>query len=395
MKWQSRRYYGVALTILLAAAISLRARDSEPDRIVHANYKQAFHYNSDFLRQFIYSTSVSPQWIGKTDVFWYAYRTSRGTDYWRVDSKAATKTPLFDRAKLATQLSELTQNPIDPVQLPLTRPSMNAEGTKLKFVVGEWQYEWELPAEKLTKLGKAPPATRPQGGRGEEGFRRRLDDQERREDQQDQRRDDQQQDQQQQEQDQRRDDQQQDQQQEQERRRDEQERRIGRGGGQRGSERGSRDPRVFSPDRGAYVFVRNHNLYLLEGKEKPLDNLMMPLGPPNVAVLAGQLWMVSGGASRLREVNATQLSTDGVEAYGFGTTTMSGASRDDGQSSRPRVEWARDSKAFYTTRTDSRGVQELFLINPLATPRPTLEKFRYAMPGEDAAPNRIVSRRSS
>src|SRR5262249_38796050 len=148
----------MVLAVLLTASFSSWAADPEPDRITHANYKQAYHYSPDFLRQFIYSMSVTPNWIGKTDAFWYSYRTSRGTDFWRVDPKTATKTPLFDRVKLATQLSELTQKPIDPVQLPLTRTSMNEEGTKFKFVVGELQYEWDLPGEKLTKLGKAPPA---------------------------------------------------------------------------------------------------------------------------------------------------------------------------------------------------------------------------------------------
>src|SRR5262249_41132721 len=69
----------------------------------------------------------------------------------------------------------------------------------------------------------------------------------------------------------------------------------------------------------------------------------------------------------------------------FGATAVFGAGMDDGQTGRPRVEWARDSKTFYATRTDSRGVGELFVVNSLATPRPTLEKYKYPMPGENAA----------
>jgi dipeptidyl-peptidase-4 len=347
MKAHSPWRCGMAITVLLAASFCARAADTQPERVAHANYKQAFHFSSDFLGQFIYSTSVAPQWIGKTDAFWYSYRTSRGTDYWRVDPKSATKTPLFDRAKLATQLSELTHMPIDPIQLPLTRESLNDEGTKLKFVVGELQYEWDLPAEKLTKLGKAPTGPRGFGEGGGRGFRRF------------------------------------DEQQLQQLQRGRQGR-FGRGGPP-GSAGDSRDPRVYSPDRGAYLFVRDHNLYLLEGKEKPAEKVVLPLGPPNVAVLASQLWMLSGGASRLREVNAVRLTTDGVVDYSFGSTSVFGSGMDDGQDGRPRVEWARDSKTFYATRTDSRGVQELFLVNPLTMPRPTLEKYKYPMPGEDAA----------
>ena len=343
MNSSSRLRLGIVLTVLLAASLA-RAADTQPGQVTHANYKQAFHFNSDFIGQFVYSTGVAPQWIGKTDAFWYSYRTNRGTDYWRVDPKSATKTPLFDRAKLATQLAELTHTPIDPIQLPLTRASLNEEGTKLKFVVGELQYEWDLSAEKLTKLGKAPPP-RVLGEAGARGFRRTDGQQQQRDRLQ----------------------------------------RFGRGNGLPGSAGDPRDPRVYSPDRSAYLFVRDHNLYLLEGKEKPAQRVMLPLGPTNVAVLASQLWMLSGGASRLREVNAVQLTTDGVVDYSFGSTSVFGSGMDDGQTGRPRVEWARDSKTFYATRTDSRGVQELYLVNPLTTPRPTLEKYKYPMPGEAAA----------
>jgi hypothetical protein len=347
MNSYSRLRGGMVLAVLLAATLSLQAADSQPDRITHANYKQAFHFNGDFIGKFVYSTSVLPQWIGKTDAFWYSYRTSHGTNYWRVDPKSATKTPLFDHAKLATQLAELTHKPIDPIQLPLTRVSLNEEGTKLKFVVDELQYEWDLSVEKLTKLGKAPPAPRVPGVAGALGFRR-IDDQ---------------------------------QQQQQQRGR------LGRlsRDGLPGSAGDPRDPRVYSPDRGAYLFVRGHNLYLMVGKERRGERVILPLGPPNVGVLTGQLWMLSGGASRLREVNAVQLTTDATVDYSFGSTSVFGSGMDDGQTGRPQVEWARDSKTFYATRTDSRGVQELFLVNPLSMPRPTLEKYKYPMPGEDAA----------
>ncbi|HEY7328654.1 MAG TPA: DPP IV N-terminal domain-containing protein [Gemmataceae bacterium] len=348
MKAHSPLRCGVVLAVLLAASFSAGAADSQPDRVTHANYKQAFHFSSDFLGQFVYSTSVAPQWIGKTDGFWYSYRTSHGTDYWRVNPSSATKTPLFDRAKLATQLAELTHMPIDPIQLPLTRESLNDEGTKLRFVVGELQYEWDLSAEKLTKLGKAPTGPRAFGEGGGRGFRR-LDEQQLQQLQRGR------------------------------------QGRFGRGGGPPGSGNDSRDPRVYSPDRGAYLFVRNHNLYLLEGKEKPAEKVILPLGPPNVASVASYVWILSGGASRLREVNAVQLTTNGLLDYSFGSTSVFGSGMDDGQDGRPRVEWARDSKTFYATRTDSRGVQDLFLVNPLTMPRPTLEKYKYPMPGEDAA----------
>ena len=161
----------------------------EPMPVTRANFKQAHKYSNEFLRQFIYSTSVEPQWIGKTDSFWYEYRTSMGKEWYRVQPRAALKEPLFDRVKLAAQLSEEVRKPLDPLQLPLTRAALTEDGGKFKFVAEDYQFEYDLAAEKLAKLGKA--ARLPAGPRnlspeqqqrlretlGEERFRQYLEQQ--------------------------------------------------------------------------------------------------------------------------------------------------------------------------------------------------------------------------
>ncbi len=97
-------------------------------------------------------------WIGKTDTFWYSFRTSQGTAYYLVDPAHASKQPLFDRSKLAMQLSELTRKPMDEAAITLAVPIMNDDGTKLKFNFEESQYEFDLKSEKLVKVGKAQAA---------------------------------------------------------------------------------------------------------------------------------------------------------------------------------------------------------------------------------------------
>jgi dipeptidyl aminopeptidase/acylaminoacyl peptidase len=47
------------------------------------------------------------------------------------------------------------------------------------------------------------------------------------------------------------------------------------------------------------------------------------------------------------------------------------------------VVWSKDSKAFYVTRSDARNVANLWVINSLAAPRPTLETYPYPLPGEE------------
>jgi dipeptidyl aminopeptidase/acylaminoacyl peptidase len=381
---------GLAL-VLVAAGPSW----AEPERVVKPNYPQALKYNQDFLRQYVYSTSVDPQWIGKNDVFWYSYRTRNGTNYWKVNPKYGTKEPLFDRVKLATALSEATKKPQEPQALNLGRARVNDEGTKLTFVAEEYQYEWDLNTEKLTKGARAPRAPTPPGFENmSEEQRQRFQEmrdrfQRRDRDQQEERREEQQQQQQeeqQQRQDQQQDQQQQQQDQQQQQQQQDQQRRGRFGLGDRGfggPPRGPRDYRSFSPDRKAYLFVRQHNLYLAEMDDKALTRLMLPTFSDDFAGALAQAWSVTRGTSLARELHATQLTTDGAEEYSFVSMATFGSGMDDGINP-PRVEWSRDSKSFHATRVDSRGVQELFVVNSLSNPRPALEKYKYPMPGEEA-----------
>jgi dienelactone hydrolase len=311
----------LAIAVFFLSLATVDAAGNEPERVTHANYKQAFHYSNQFLSQYVYDGSVAPNWIGKTDSFWYSYRTSQGTRYWRVDPGNRTKTPLFDHAKLAALLSEAVQKPLDAALLPLTRVTMNEEGTSIKFVIDDTQYGYDLQTEKLTKLGKAPAGPRgfPGGGRG--GFGRGFQGQQGGENQQQQQ---------------------------------------GRRGGFRaGAGQGGQPPSRFpSPDRSATVLIRNHNLYLQENGDDLSD---------------GQA-----------EAKPIQLSTDSTEGYSFGNMPTFGAGMDD-DIPPPQTQWSRDSKAFWSTRIDSRGVADLFVINSTTMPRPTLEQYRYPMPGEAAA----------
>lgn len=318
-----------------------------------ANWNQASRFSSEFVRQFTYDNSVFPQWIGKTDNFWYQFRDSKGTHYWKVDPKAKLKVPLFDHAKLAWAISQDTQKPIDVQSLSLTRVTLNDEGTKVKFVLGDTQYEWDNLEHKLSKLGRAaalPPTLPPGIGGGQQ-----LTEEQRRElmerfQQRNQEQQQQQQDQQQQQQNQNQNQQQQNQTQTQttqtqQTQTQQTQTTQGQGQGRPGFGPGgfNRDYKAFSPDRKVYIYAYKHNLYIAnDGKEN----------------------------------EAVQITKDGEEDYSFGGTN-------EDRKARPNVSWSEDSKHFYIIRSDTRGMGELFLVNALTQPRPTLEKYKYGMPGED------------
>jgi dipeptidyl-peptidase-4 len=308
------------------------------ERMTGANYPLAQKFNQKFVAQHVQEASVLPQWIGKTDVFWYAARGATGTHYWKVDPATREKTPLFDHVVLAGSLSELSKTPLDGDTLQLTRTTVNAEGTKLTFVFGENQYEYEFTAAKLKSLGKAPtgfgngPLTadaieRMRGQLGDDRVNEML----RQLREQEQKKDD-------------------------------------MIGGDAPPMPGARPTgyKNYSPDKKKYVYTYKFNLYLAEE------------GQP--------------------EEKATQLSKDGAEEYTFATgfggfgggkgkgggeITGAKTSTED-QKTRANVTWSADSKAFYISRSDSRGVKDLYLVDSLAAPRPKLEQYKYPMPAEES-----------
>ena len=130
----------------------------------------------------------------------------------------------------------------------------------------------------------------------------------------------------------------------------------GGSGGQRppGAPADPNDYRSFSPDKKSYVYGQGYNLYFVDTAD---------------------------------EKNPVQLSKDGERYYGFG---RSGGVFGGDQTVEPaadrkvsvNVSWSKDSKYFFVTRSDSRKVSELFLVDNLAEPRPKLQTYKYAMPGE-------------
>src|SRR5262249_17052519 len=114
-------------------------------------------------------------------------------------------------------------------------------------------------------------------------------------------------------------------------------------------------------------------------------------------------------------IKETQITTDGVEDFGYGgrggafgdqqqqqeqqqqqqqqeqnqnQQGQEGQQQDNARqrSAAGNIAWSRDSKKFALIRRDARKIPKLWVINALANPRPTLETYNYAMPGEANTP---------
>lgn len=135
-----------------------------------------------------------------------------------------------------------------------------------------------------------------------------------------------------------------------------------------------RNPRwaSISPDGETILFMKKFNLYTMDkaNYEKALK---------------------SEDDSTIVE---TQLTKDGVEYFSYGGDGFysgggeTNVDKEKNKNKRKGVQvyWSPDSKHFALARNDVRNVKELWVVNSIAEPRPTLETYKYWMPGEKESP---------
>lgn len=122
----------------------------------------------------------------------------------------------------------------------------------------------------------------------------------------------------------------------------------------------------FSPDTSTVIFAKNFNLYWMDkaNYEKALKN----------------------------ESDSTivehALTTDGVQYYAWAgdeySTTTGDTKKDTKKPNRRSawVNWSPDGKYFAISRKDNRALNPLWVINNVGSKRPTLETYKYLLPGE-------------
>lgn len=362
MTVQLRGWRGLALALCVGVLTLARASDPVAQTSptgpapVAPNFDLGARWTSAKVGKLVFDTSVTPHWMQAGDRFWYAYQTRDGRRFFVVDPAKKTKAPLFDHAKMAAQLTSITRQPYDAQHLPFSTIKFKNDGL--------FEFEVSVPrdADIVTTKPKATAAPE------------ETDDDD--------------------------DPQQQ---------------------GQRGAGPGpaARTPprnktlrfeydlasqkltlnedyvapvprprwATLSPDGQTVIFARNHNLYMMD---------------------AANFAKAQKSATDTSIVE-TQLTTDGEEYYSFARSRQQddqiqqqqqqdqqdqtqqdqtqqdtvGTTDKNARTPSVNIIWSPDSKRFTLIRRDERKVKDLWVINSLANPRPTLETYRYAMPGEE------------
>jgi dipeptidyl-peptidase-4 len=123
-----------------------------------------------------------------------------------------------------------------------------------------------------------------------------------------------------------------------------------------------------APDSSAVIFSRNYNLYWMDKA-----NYLKAVKNEDDSTIVEH-----------------QLTKDGVKFYAYGEDGDGENNVENEKKNKKRraarVLWSLDAKHFILNREDSRKVKDLWVINSVTPGRPTLETYKYQMPGEKEAP---------
>lgn len=291
-----------ALVAGMGHTVSVGAQERLPE------YLQAEKFTGEKLKTMLFSTAVDPHWFQQGNRFWYMYKTSEGVFWYVVEPAAARKEQLFDRDELASQLSEIVQDPFDAQHLPLLNLKAKEDGHTFTFEIrstrdakpekkgekvkpGEkemFYFSYDFNTRKLTHLKDA------------EKEPKRL------------------------------------------------------------------DWASVSPDMKSVVYAKDCNLYRMSMED----------------------YRKAQKDEKDSTIVEVQLTTDGTPDFGYGIpySILNTDTLCNGKRRKAWGYWSPDSRHFVTIVSDDRKVKPLWVINSIASPRPTLETYKYQMPGEMEAP---------
>jgi len=367
----------LVVAIAFVAPTLLGARAADDSTRVRPNYELASRWTaSKVTNKLVFSVTVAPNWFESGDRFWYAFSTGKGQRWMLVDTVKKAKTPLFDPAYMAAQLTSIVRVPFDSAHLPITGLKLIKKDAALQFEVTVPK-ETQVPglkekaddkkdAEKTGGDASGAPAGPPANTRT---FRFEYDlattkvmlvhpDEVKAKEEKD---------------------------------------------------KEAKWPTwaTVSPDEKVALFVRVFDLYMMD-----MENLKKAMKDPRDPSIVDTRLTQDGEEyyaysryvnveekDRLRkDQKKEEKKTDKKDDKAAEKTDEqkakeakdAKAAKDVKDTFEPRVvpsgvTWSQDSKKFTVDRSDSRKVKDLWVIDSLAQPRPKLETYRYSMPGEDIA----------
>ena len=288
------------------------------------NYRQAAKYSPKNLAKMVHSTGVSPHWLKKGNRFWYSYKTSEGSNHYLVDVDKKSKKQLFDNVKMAKWLTQITKDPYDAQHLPRFSIKFNKAENTIRFRVTsteEVEVTGENKKETKEETEKDSTATKKSKKPKMEKKTYHL------------------------------------------------EYALG-GTGLKIIDTKKQEKKPWekwaniAPDSSIVLYGKNHNMYWMDK-----INFKKFIKDEKDSTVIENKW-----------------TNDGEENYGYGGGNR-GQDNVDVEKNKDKRKgvwgtWSHDSKKFVFQKSDSRHIKDLWIINSTGKKRPTLETYKYHMPGE-------------
>ncbi len=291
--------------------------------VTKANYSLAARFSPKKLGKMIFSTNVDPHWLKNSEKFWYMYETTEGKKWYIVDPVKGEKKVLFDNADLAAKITRVVKDPFDAQNLGLDSMRFVRDENWIQFEVKSTQDEVKKDTATTGRRGAAGAAAATPAKKVFY-FEYNLT--------------------------------------------------TGELIELPDFKKPKRKPNWanLSPDGNTIVFGKNYNVYWMDkaNYEKALKN---------------------ENDSTIVENAITKDGFDGYGYYNDGNLSGSGMTDEEKEKEAKKRKsvfalWSPDSKYFTLRRVDNRKVKNLWVINSVANPRPTLETYKYWMPGEKESP---------
>jgi dipeptidyl-peptidase-4 len=352
----------ITTLILLLIMNNLLAQNAP---ITKANYKLAERFSPDKLKKMVFTTSVDPHWLKLSDRFWYTYETPEGKTFNMVDPAKKTKTPIFDNVRMAAMLTLETKDPYDAKHLPISKIKFVKDETAIRFEVESSQMEEEEEQEEKEEKVKEEKVKEEED---KEEEKIEEDKKERKEEEKDK---------------------------EEDKKDEEKKDKKEKSKDKKKDEKPKK--KIFHFE---YTLATGRLTLLKDFKKPPKKPDWSSISPDSATVLFSKhynlYWMDKENYLKALEdeedstIVEHQLTSDGVEHYSYGGRTWNETNVDKEKNKDKRksirVLWSHDSKKFAMTRSDEREVKDLWVINSVAEPRPTLQTYKYQLPGEAEAP---------
>ncbi len=305
------------------------AQDIETDKTPTPNYRLASRFSPENIAKLVHSTTVRPNWLKNGNRFWYQYKTTEGSNYYIVDADRRTRKKLFDNAKMAKWLSEITKDPYDAKHLPRFNFKFVKNETAIRFRVTSKEKVEVIDEEKEeTKTDSTTTKTDSTTVKKEKKKKPKM-----------------------------------------ENKVYHFEYKLGGNGLTVVDNKKEEDKKWkkwanISPDSTIVLFSKNFNVYWMDK-----ENFLKAVKDEKDTTIVENQW-----------------TKDGVEHFGYGGGSRgeNNETKEEKKDDRKYVSgiWSHDSKKFVFQKTDSRHIKDLWVINSVSKKRPTLETYKYHMAGE-------------